>query len=488
MKKWGAFFSFLLICNLLSAQGWVTDEASKDDSGGVFSGIFGLAVLLGFIWIISYFMDKISEYNDSKNRKISRRNQSDLYPGTGNNLIQKNRDANNLGGNKKNDLSKEHNSENNKNLYSGGKIDTEEKQISQLSEFDHANNLGIELNQDNLIEIIRNNYVLSEISKKDCSGQVIVWGERLNNELETPSLACYTSDLKKLLTCYVSEYEIKDGVEIIADNCFMGLTRCNIELPSSVKILGNMEFYKCNLQNFVIPPSVKILTGNPFVRCSVRLLNKSPYFELIDGVLYDKNRKIIISVLWNTAKSDYNIRTSVTIIGRYAFYGLNLPNIAKIKLPHNVEYICESAFAESSFSEIDLYYYVKEIDDNAFRNSRLVIFNLPNSLCKLGKSAFEGCTNLEAIVISNGLKVIEENTFLGCLKLNHVEIPWGVESIEKNSFKDCSSLSSIRFPRSLKRIKRHAFIGCPLIKVQLYKSTKVYKDAFPPNCDILYID
>ena len=37
----------------LYAQGWVVDEVSKDNSGGIFSGILGVLLFLGLIWLLS---------------------------------------------------------------------------------------------------------------------------------------------------------------------------------------------------------------------------------------------------------------------------------------------------------------------------------------------------------------------------------------------------------------------------------------------------
>lgn len=46
---------------LLFAQSWVIDEASKDNSGGIFSGVLGGLLLLGVIWVIGYVIDKSQE-------------------------------------------------------------------------------------------------------------------------------------------------------------------------------------------------------------------------------------------------------------------------------------------------------------------------------------------------------------------------------------------------------------------------------------------
>lgn len=50
------------------AQGWVTDDAVKDSSGGIFTGILGLLLLLGLIWVIGYLMDKKSEHDDLRGK------------------------------------------------------------------------------------------------------------------------------------------------------------------------------------------------------------------------------------------------------------------------------------------------------------------------------------------------------------------------------------------------------------------------------------
>lgn len=65
MMKRMVIIYFLLICNISTfAQGWVTDDAVKDSSDGVFTGIFGVLLLLGLIWVIGYLMDKKSEHDD----------------------------------------------------------------------------------------------------------------------------------------------------------------------------------------------------------------------------------------------------------------------------------------------------------------------------------------------------------------------------------------------------------------------------------------
>ncbi len=63
------FIYLLFTCYVsIFAQGWVTDEAVKDSSDGIFKGISGFLLLLGLIWIVGYFMDKKSEYDDLRGK------------------------------------------------------------------------------------------------------------------------------------------------------------------------------------------------------------------------------------------------------------------------------------------------------------------------------------------------------------------------------------------------------------------------------------
>ena len=64
--------TFLLSLNVyLHAQGWVIDEASKDNSGGIFSGVFGLLLFFGMIWLIGYIVHKKKEYKKKGTRSTN---------------------------------------------------------------------------------------------------------------------------------------------------------------------------------------------------------------------------------------------------------------------------------------------------------------------------------------------------------------------------------------------------------------------------------
>ena len=93
-------------------------------------------------------------------------------------------------------------------------------------------------------------------------------------------------------------------------------------------------------------------------------------------------------------------------------------------------------------------------------------------VCAIGSLAFENCTSLETVVISDGIMHIHDSAFQGCSNLKNIIIPDSVENIYSYAFKDCSSLTAITIPEGVPEIQYRAFGGCTeLQKVTLPASS-----------------
>ena len=466
-------FSFFLVIEYKAvAQGWMVDEVSKENSGGIFSGILGLILLLGVIWLIGYVGDVINDINDNKQINKKKQKYKNSQP--------KSIEQPTVPKAKTEDIIIQM-------LRYDGTDFIADKEYSVRQVFTPS------IEDLKFIEKEKENYSLTEILQSDKDNAVTDWwkDEQKEHWIREHGEANYSSDGKKLLFYWnkTEGYTIKEGVEIICDASLSNITSYDndIVLPSTVKVLGNRLYYYNWREFFFFLNSIETITGNPFTTCKGEIKCLSPHFVYDKDILYDKDKKKIVSVMWDYSESDDNrqIDPHVVLIGRYAFYGIILVRKIPLTIPSSVLCIGESAFEKTGF-DICLSNGTIEISDTAFAESHIHNFVLPLSVSKIGNNVFANCDFLERITISPNIEVLSNGAFLNCKRLNHIFIPKGVKIIRKYCFKGCSSLNEVWFPNSLEKIERGAFYGCPLTIAVLPKDTLVEEGALPNTCIIQY--
>ena len=262
--------------------------------------------------------------------------------------------------------------------------------------------------------------------------------------------------------CYsLSSVVIPDSVSCIGFGAFENCSSLtDIVIPDSVTSIGGYAFGCCeSLTDIVIPNSVTSIGDNAFRHCSslsslvipesVVNLNGNPFCRW-DGELKCLSPYFIYDnkVLFNKDKSKI-----------IAFRDKNTTSYV---IPDSVTRIGGSAFANcSSLSRLVIPNSVTSIGESAFWHcfslSSLVI---PNSVTSVGKWAFEGCISLGSLVIPDGVTSIGDGAFRDCSSLTSLVIPDGVTSIGDNAFRHCSSLRSIVIPDSVTSIGGYAFLDC----------------------------
>ena len=254
---------------------------------------------------------------------------------------------------------------------------------------------------------------------------------------------------------------IPDGITCIGESAFCVCSSLSsVVIPDSVTSIGNYAFAYCkSLTDIVIPNSVTSIGDNAFRHCSslsslvipesVVNLNGNPFCRW-DGELKCLSPYFIYDnkVLFNKDKSKI-----------IAFRDKNTTSYV---IPDSVTRIGGSAFANcSSLSRLVIPNSVTSIGESAFWHcfslSSLVI---PNSVTSVGKWAFEGCISLGSLVIPDGVTSIGDGAFRDCSSLTSLVIPDGVTSIGDNAFRHCSSLRSIVIPDSVTSIGGYAFLDC----------------------------
>ena len=143
------------------------------------------------------------------------------------------------------------------------------------------------------------------------------------------------------------------------------------------------------------------------------------------------------------------------IIGKGAFY--NCKNLTEIKFSEQLVSIGSGAFAGcSQLKSIRIPDSVNHIGIGAFRwCDHLTDVTLPDSLTVLRKKIFENCLFLEHIKIPESVVKIEEKAFRYA-NLTEVSLP-GVCCIEKKAFEACTKIEKIIISENLNQVCASTF-------------------------------
>jgi hypothetical protein len=180
-------------------------------------------------------------------------------------------------------------------------------------------------------------------------------------------------------------------------NC-EGIT--SVDFPPSLVAIGNTAFFGTGLSTVSIPSTLTSVGAVAFggeKLTAVNVVPNHPIYSSVDGVLFDKEKSVLILYPGGKTAEFYTIPSSVTRIESGAF---------------------------------------------AF-NTRLTSLSLPASLTDIGEMAFAWCTGLTSIDLPASLTSIRKSVFAGCEDLESITIPASVGNIEDYAFEDCIGLTSL---------------------------------------------
>lgn len=104
---------------------------------------------------------------------------------------------------------------------------------------------------------------------------------------------------------------------------------------------------------------------------------------------------------------------------------------------------------------------VTNISAGAFENcTNLTSVTIPDSVTMINRHAFFGCTGLTGITLPDSLGLIDLGAFSGCTGLTRVDLPTGVREIQNGAFSGCTNLTSINIPVGVTTMGTGIFSGC----------------------------
>ena len=309
---------------------------------------------------------------------------------------------------------------------------------------------------------------------------------------------------------------------------------------------GTIVDYNLNLKEINLPSTLSLgkVEGNVYSGCNgvsgycpelekITVAEDNPYLCEENGIIYTKDKTVVICCAPKTELGDLVLPSSVTYIcdsafnhnntltsvqmpdqvtyiGYWAFDNCN--NLAKANIPRSIETIGQYAFNQTRLESLwipkevgdvgiagdrfttvigaeplqkitveDGNTYYKVVDGALIHDSQILIYaggnkqtnyTMPEYIEEICWWAFYRAENLESITLSDKLKEIPYAGFYGCSNLKKIVIPNDVKIIDDSAFFDCTNLQKIYIPKSVTTIRDYVFANVWSITDIYYAGTQ----------------
>ena len=218
------------------------------------------------------------------------------------------------------------------------------------------------------------------------------------NSVSIPATLTYLGDAAFSECTSLTSATLPEGLDTIPQYLFSSChSLASITIPESVVAIEESAFYGCDsLQTVYIPQNVEIIGDGAFSYChgleTIELDPNNARFKIVDGVLFNPSKTILMLYPAGRRASSYAIPSSVDTIANQSFAGAN---------------------------------YLTEVV-------------IPNSVTMIGASAFNRCNGLHSVTVPTGS--IGWNAFYGCESLETVYVGHAVDRINYRAFMACDNL------------------------------------------------
>ena len=201
---------------------------------------------------------------------------------------------------------------------------------------------------------------------------------------------------------------IPNSVTSIESHTFNGCSSLtNVFIPNSVTSIEQFAFSGCSsLVSITIPNSVISIDKYAFSNCSnlknISVDVNNEYYSSENGILFNKDKSILIQYAVGKNDTQYTIPNSVTSIGDYAFSRSS--KLTSIAIPNSITSICYCAFSYCS-SLTDVYYGGSEEQWNSI-NIGVNNYYLTDATIHYNSSDIPSGTNGNTNSTSDGAPII----------------------------------------------------------------------------------
>lgn len=227
------------------------------------------------------------------------------------------------------------------------------------------------------------------------------------------------------------------NLTVIADQMFYGCSNLtNIVISDSITRIGSQSFLGCRgLTNLSISAFVLDIGYQAFRETGIPSFtvdDNNPYYSSEEGVLYNKDKTLLIQCPPKMA-GDLIVPSTVTNIEGYAFFSCS--NLTSVVIEAPLTVIATRLFHScSGLTNISIPGSVTSIEDTAFYGcTSLTTIEMPSFVTNIGLSAFNS-SGLTNFTIPDGVTKLESNTFWGCSALETLVVPAGVTNVSKGAF------------------------------------------------------
>ena len=364
------------------------------------------------------------------------------------------------------------------------------------------------------------------------------------------------------------------SVTSIGDNSFLNFSSITgISIPATVTRIGENAFKNCSgINQISISQNVADISSTAFIGCSslasIEVSESNPYYSDINGVLFNKDKSVLLCYPCAVSGADYTVPSTVNMINNYAFCGCSLTGLT---ISHTVKNIAENAIVNCSGLVINCYEYskahyfamnkgmdfsfiaevngisiitpptkvtylvgeslitnglrvnagytngvnveiydytVSELNSSRVGHETITVsfhgytdsfevnvveaeetvytyalinggteakitgytgsggdISIPLTIdsynvTQIGSHAFEHCTSISSIQLTNQITLIDDYAFAYCNNIKSVHVPDSVITIGRNAFYSCSGLSSITGMNNVSSLGDWAFCYC----------------------------